>query len=118
MGMERGFWLIGNRHGGIHVARGRSAAEAKSEVLAQIAEAFAGQGLSPSACRRAACSYQVRLVAGPLEHDGAWAARDAREREDWETALLHALLHARPQIRRQIRRQYKLRGDDFLDSLR
>lgn len=42
MGMERGFWLIGNRHGGIHVARGRSAAEVKSEVLAPIAEAFAG----------------------------------------------------------------------------
>lgn len=110
MGTERGFWLIGNRHGGINVARGRSAAEAKSEVLARIAEAFAGQGLSPSACRRAACSYQVRLVAGPLDHDEAWAAREAREREDWETALLHA----RPQLRRQC----KLRGDDFLDSLR
>jgi hypothetical protein len=86
-----------NYLGGAHLACGRSAADAKAEARKNIAESFAAEGLYPSACRRAASSYRLRVVAGPLGYDEARAARDAWEGEDWETALRHA----RPQIRIQ-----------------
>lgn len=88
-------WLFDNRYGGIHVGFGWTASQGKGNVLDAIAEAFAETGMSPSACKRAAYSYHVRLVAGPLSQEEATAARRAWEREDWESALEHARPHVR-----------------------
>lgn len=76
---DRNWWLIGNRHGGLSVAYGRTAAEARGEVRDRIAEAFLTEGLSKSAARRGAQSYGVCVTAGGLTHDEAVAAR-----EDWD----------------------------------
>lgn len=94
--MSVGYWLIGNCYGGLHVGYGNSATEAKADVRAIIAETFADQGLSRSACIQAAHSYHVRLVAGPLDHDVAWEARRAWDAEDFEPAMRLA----RPRVRR------------------
>jgi hypothetical protein len=84
---EHEWWLIANRHYGVHVAWGRSAAEAKADVRDRIAETYAGEGLSPSACRRAASSYGVFAMAGPVTEKEAQAAHDAWFREDWQPAM-------------------------------
>lgn len=93
--MVYGWWLLHNYLGGAHIASGRTAADAKAEARLNIAEAFAEEGLSPSACRRAAHSYRLRVVAGPLSYDEARAAWTAWEHEDWETALRYARPHVR-----------------------
>lgn len=94
---ERGdCWLFHNRYGGLSIGFGWTARSAKADVLDAITEAFAGEGLSPAAAKRAAYSYHVRLVAGPLGRDEAEAAMKAWEQEDWEAALVHA----RPNVRR------------------
>ena len=90
------YWLFHNNQGGLSVGAGWTARAAKADVLDAIAESFAGEGLSITAAKRAAYSYHVRLVAGPVSFDEAQAARRAWECEDWETALLHA----RPAVRR------------------
>jgi len=92
-----GWWLVGNSYGGAHVGQGRTPAEARAEVRRIIAEPYAGEGLSPSACQQATYSYHVCVIAGPLSHDQAVAARQAWDLEDWETALQHA----RPAVRIQ-----------------
>ncbi len=92
-----GWWLLGNYLGGAHLGYGMTVADAKADAHANIAEAFAGEGLSPSACKRAAHSYHLRVVAGPLGYDDAWEAFRAWELEDWETALHHARPHVRAQ---------------------
>lgn len=89
------WWLFTNNQGGLHMAGGRNAREAKSGVLDGIAESFAGEGLSRRRSRQGAHNYQVRLAAGPLGRDDAIRAWDAWEREDWETALEHARPHVR-----------------------
>ena len=89
-------WLFHNRHGGISIGVGWTARAAKADVLDAIAEAFTSEGLSSSAAKRAAYSYHVRLIAGPVDLAEAHAARRAWECEDWEAALAHA----RPNVRR------------------
>ena len=93
--MTSGWWILTNNQGGVHVHWGRSAVEAKASTRETIAETYAGEGLSATNCKRAAHSYQVRLVAGPLRREDAERARDAWEREDWEAALEHARPHVR-----------------------
>lgn len=88
-------WLFCNRYGGISAGFGRTAAEAKTDVLSAIAESFAEAGLSASAARQAAYSYSVRLVGGPMTPDEAGTARRAWEAEDWEAALAKARPHVR-----------------------
>jgi hypothetical protein len=90
------YWLFHNCHGGMHIAVGWTTSQAKGNVLDSIAETYAGEGLSASASRRAAYSYHVRLVAGPLTRAEATAAHEAWEAEDWAAALVNA----RPQVRR------------------
>lgn len=86
MTATRDWWLIGNRYFGVHAAQGRTAKEAKADVRDLIAETYAGEGLSPSACRRAASSYRVFAIAGHLTEREAKTARDAAMRDDWEPA--------------------------------
>jgi hypothetical protein len=76
---DRNWWLIGNAHGGLSVAYGLTAAEARGEVRDRIAEAFLTEGLSKSDARRGAQSYRVGVTAGGLTHDEAVEAR-----EDWD----------------------------------
>jgi hypothetical protein len=75
-------WLIGNNQWGVHVAWGATAKEAKADVRAVIAETYAAEGLPPSACRRAASSYHVFVIAGHLDEAVAMAAKDAWNRDD------------------------------------
>jgi hypothetical protein len=89
------WWLFTNDQGGLHMAAGQSAREARGNVLSGIADSFRGEGLSRRQSRQAATSYRVRVVAGPLGRDDAGRAWDAWEREDWETALEHARPHVR-----------------------
>jgi hypothetical protein len=76
------WWLIGNRHYGMHVVDARTSKEAKAEVRERIAQTFLGEGLAPSAAQRAASSYGVFVVAGRLterearEAQRAWDAWD------------------------------------------
>ena len=88
--MTAGWWLVGNSYGGTQVGQGRTPAEARAYVRRSIAETYADEGLSPSACQRAAYCYHVRVIAGPLSHDQAIAARKAWDLENWQAALLHA----------------------------
>ena len=83
------WWLIGNCHYGMHVARGNGAVEAKGDARSRIAASFAGSGLSPSASARAASSYHVFVIAGPLPEQAVKAARDAWDQGDaWPAAEL------------------------------
>lgn len=77
---DRNWWLVGNAHGGLSAAYGTTAAEARAEARASIAEAFLTEGLSASAARRGAQSYRVAVHAGGLTYDEARAARD-----EWNT---------------------------------
>ncbi len=83
---DRHWWLIGNRYGGMSAGYGRSAAEARGDVREAIAESFEGEGLSPSAARRAAQTYGVCVHAGGLTYD---EARDARQ--EWADRGLTAI---------------------------
>jgi len=93
---ESGWWLITNCHGGAHVGQGSSIGPARAGVRERIAEAFMAEGLSRSAAMRAASSYRLRLLAGPMPREEARACLAAWENEDWERALRHA----RPEARR------------------
>lgn len=76
------YWLIGNAHFGVHVSWGGNAAEAKAEVRERITETYLAEGLSCSAARRAASSYRVFVVAGPLPEETVMAAQRAWDLED------------------------------------
>jgi hypothetical protein len=93
--ITRDWWLIGNGCHGMHTAQGRTASEAKADVRARIAETYAGEGLPPSACRRAASSYRVFIVAGHLTMDCARSAREAWDRGEYESVELLAQQHRR-----------------------
>jgi hypothetical protein len=71
------WWLIGNNQFGVHRAEGRNAAEAKADVRDRITETCLGEGLSASAARRAASSYQVFVIAGPLPYETVRNAQEA-----------------------------------------
>jgi hypothetical protein len=73
--MEGQWWVLGNRYGGYHTACARTEKEARERVRAGIAEAFLGEGLSPSAARRAARTYRICVVAGGCTKAEAQAAR-------------------------------------------
>jgi hypothetical protein len=87
------WWLIGNGNFGVHTAEGRTAKDAKADVRARIAETYAGDGLPTSACRRAASSYRVFVIAGHLSYAEAAAARKAWDRDDYEPAERLARQH-------------------------
>lgn len=96
--MAYGYWVLANRHGGAHIGIGGSAAEAKAEARQVIADTFATEGLAPSACKRAASSYRLSVIAGPVGYADARALSDTWEREDWATVRKHA----RPAVRARL----------------
>jgi hypothetical protein len=98
---DRDWWLVGNSNYGMHTAQGHTARDAKADVRARIAETYAGEGLPPSACRRAASSYRVFVVAGHLTQDCAREAREAWDRGEYETAELLSKQHRRRRRNRE-----------------
>lgn len=91
--MSTGWWLIGNAGWGMHTAYADSGTEAKVDVRSRIAETYLGEGMSPSAARRAASSYRVFLIAGPLDEATARAAQKAWDACDTEPAERLARQH-------------------------
>lgn len=83
---DRSWWLLGNSNFGVSVHQGAKAVDARVAYRAAIAQAYEGEGLSPSACTRAAYSYHVFVIAGGLTYEQAWAARDAWEANDCQPA--------------------------------
>jgi hypothetical protein len=68
------WWLVGNRHGGLHRVRAESAVEARHHAREGIAEAFLAEGMSGAAAARGASSYRVRVFAGGCTEAEALAA--------------------------------------------
>ncbi len=111
---NRNWWLIGNAHGGLSVAYGRTAAEARGEARDGIAEAFESEGLSRSAARRGAQSYRVAVHAGGLTYD---EARHARETWDVdEFAGLTSRLSDSPLAADILRRRWLTETGQRLDQ--
>jgi hypothetical protein len=82
MTRDEGWWLNTNRYGGVHRAPGATAAEARAFTRAAIAESFMAGGMTKTAARKAASSYDVRTVAGPAPYADVVAANDAWEALD------------------------------------
>lgn len=80
--MTESWWLLSNRHGGLHITRAADATDARRQARAGIAEAGASEGMSPSAARRYAHTYNVWVIAGGCTRDEVWAAREAWDADD------------------------------------
>jgi hypothetical protein len=111
-----GWWLLDNVEGGLHVHWGRSAREAKTSAIAEIAASGLFGGMSVRAARRNAHSYHVRLVGGPLSKEDADRARAAWGRQDWETALESARPRARAAYGLPPRKRQEARHDEHQDQ--
>ncbi len=84
---EFGWWLVGNRAFGTHVACARSAKEARADVRERIAETFRNEGHSHNAARRGASGYRVFVIAGPITEAEARAAQNAADADNWGPAV-------------------------------
>lgn len=80
--MADSWWILSNRHGAVHVTRADTATDARRQIREGIAEAGLSEGMSESAARRYAYTYNVYVIAGGCTREEAWEARDAWEGDD------------------------------------
>jgi hypothetical protein len=83
---ELSWWLLSNRHGGIHVTRAADAVDARRQIREAIAQAGIEHGMSRSAAKRYASTYSVWVIAGGCTRDEVWEARDAWDADDLNPA--------------------------------
>lgn len=98
------WWVVINGYGGAHTAQAPTRVEARRQVHARVAQAFEEGGLSPSAGRRAASTYALRVLGHPTDRDTAARAAEAWEANRCDEAIaLLGIPPRTPQARTQPR---------------